>query len=124
MKSLLKTIYLILFISFSFTACKQVPTNELALANPQYFIESMEALSDVIVYDIFSPPVASRNYAYPSIAAYEVMAASDSSYQSLSGQISEFTSGPTAPTEEYSPAVASLSAFITTAKNFIFSEVF
>lgn len=122
MKNFLKTIYLLLFISFSFIACKQVPTNETALANPRYFIGSMEALSDVIVYDIFSPPVASRNYAYPSIAAYEVMAASDSSYQSLAGQISEFTSGPAAPTEAYSPAVASLSAFITTAKNFIFSE--
>jgi hypothetical protein len=102
--------------------CKKVVTNEPDLANPQYFIESMEALSDVIVYDIFSPPVASRNYAYPSIAAYEVMSASNDRYQSLAGQITGFTAGPTPPTEEYSPAVATLAAFIETARNFIFSE--
>lgn len=108
-------------VSFTF-GCKDVPTNEAALSKPQYFISAMQALSDVIVYDIFSPPVASRNYAYPSIAAYEIMAASNDHYKSLAGQIHEFTAIPASPIEEYSPSVAALEAFLVTAKNFIFSE--
>ena len=41
--------------------------------DPDIFHNSMQKLTDVIVYDIFSPPVASRIYVYPSIAAYEVL---------------------------------------------------
>lgn len=44
-------------------------------------------LTDVMTYDIFSPPVASRIYAYSHLAAYETMAKGDSSYVSLEGQL-------------------------------------
>jgi len=43
------------------------------IQNPELFQEAMQNLTDIIVYDIFSPPVASRVYLYPSIAAYETM---------------------------------------------------
>lgn len=36
-----------------------------------WYIGAVEQLSDVIVHDIFSPPVASRVYVYPCIAGYE-----------------------------------------------------
>jgi hypothetical protein len=49
---------------------------------------SMDKLTEVMVHDIFSPPVASRVYAYPSIAAYEIMALNNDSYRSLKGQVS------------------------------------
>ena len=42
--------------------------------DPEFFQNAMQNLTDIIVYDIFSPPVASRVYLYPTIAAYEVMA--------------------------------------------------
>lgn len=32
-----------------------------------------KALTDVIVHDIFSPPVASRIYLYANVAAYETL---------------------------------------------------
>lgn len=121
-KSLFSTLPIISLLTLMMCGCKDIPTNEEALSKPQYFISSMQALSDVIVYDIFSPPVASRNYAYPSIAAYEVMAASHPDYVSLAGQIHEFTAPPAPPAEEYSPAVAALEAFLISAKNYIFSE--
>jgi hypothetical protein len=41
----------------------------------------------VITHDIFSPPVASRIYAYSSIAAYEVIASQSDEYKPLSGKI-------------------------------------
>ena len=40
--------------------------------------------SNIIVYDIFSPPVASRIYVYPSIAAYEVLINDYPKYKSFS----------------------------------------
>jgi hypothetical protein len=35
--------------------------------------DAVKQVNDVIVYDIFSPPQASRVYAYASIATYEVL---------------------------------------------------
>jgi len=115
-----------LFIGFIISAfifgCKPVETNETGLANPKFYHNSVKKLSDVIVYDIFSPPVASRNYVYPNIAAYEVLANSSDQYESLSGQITGFTRGPALPEGDISPSVASIEAFLVTAKHFIFSE--
>jgi len=44
------------------------------IQDPELFQAAVQNLSDIIVYDIFSPPVASRIYMYPTIAAYEIMA--------------------------------------------------
>ena len=43
----------------------------------------MQNLTDICVYDIFSPPVASRVYLYPTIAAYEVFKAQLDKYDDL-----------------------------------------
>ena len=103
-------------------SCSPRQFDESSIADPEYLHRAMQKYSDVIVYDIFSPPVASRNYAYASIAAYEVLAHADSTYSSLSGQLKELTSIPDAPTETYSVSLAALEAFYQTARHFIFSE--
>tara|TARA_B100000902_G_scaffold324837_1_gene319184 strand:+ start:5770 stop:7122 length:1353 start_codon:yes stop_codon:yes gene_type:complete len=91
--------------------------------NPDIFHNSMQKLTDVIVYDIFSPPVASRIYVYPSIAAYEVLRNSFSNYKSLTGQLNGLNPIPEPDnTKEYSFPVASIHAFLTVAKDLIFSE--
>ena len=118
----MRKLFIGIIISTVIWSCKPVETNEVGLANPKFYHNSVKKLSDVIVYDIFSPPVASRNYAYPNIAAYEVLANTSDQYESLSGQITGFSAGPSLPEDEISPAVASIEAFITTAKHFIFSE--
>ena len=66
--------------------------------NPKLYSEVTGKLTEVITYDIFTPPVASRIYAYGHLAAYEVMAHSDSSnYVSLGGQIKDFENVPVPP---------------------------
>ncbi|MFN7791955.1 MAG: phosphatidic acid phosphatase, partial [Cyclobacteriaceae bacterium] len=55
--------------------------------NPEFLHRSMKAITDRIVHDIFSPPVASRIYSYVSVAAYEAAIQQDSSYRSLAGQL-------------------------------------
>ena len=62
------------------------------------FHAAVDKASEVMVHDIFSPPVASRVFAYPNIAAYEIIAQQDPRYQSLSGQISHMPAIPAADT--------------------------
>ncbi len=105
---------------FSTLSCQKENTH---IADANALHDSMKKLSDVIVYDIFSPPVASRVYAYPSIAAYEAAIHADPAYKSLAGQLHGLTSIPL-PEEgkEYAFDVSALQAFLTVGKALIFSE--
>ncbi|MEM1220392.1 MAG: vanadium-dependent haloperoxidase [Bacteroidota bacterium] len=91
--------------------------------DPEIVHRSMKKLTDVIVHDIFSPPVASRVYAYPSIAAYEVIQHMDPSYQSMANQLNQLLAPP--PPEagkDYCYPLASIQAFLQVGKALIFSE--
>jgi hypothetical protein len=91
--------------------------------NPAYLHNSVKKLTDVIVHDIFSPPVASRIYAYPSVAAYEVMVKSDTTLPSFAGKLNELTVVPSPQTDQViSYPVAAVHAFLETGKALIFSE--
>jgi len=80
-------------------------------------------LTSVIVYDIFSPPQASRVYAYSSVAAYEVMRQADTSYRSLAGQLTDFTPVPSrVPGAEYSLPLASVHAMMSVGMQLTFSR--
>src|ERR1044072_8423003 len=72
-------------------------------ATPLY--RSEKALTDVIIHDIFSPPVASRIYAYANISAYEVLAKAGNQYPSLHGLLKEMPSIP-APHQKISSSLA------------------
>ena len=91
--------------------------------NAEVFHKSMDKLTEVIVHDIFSPPVAARIYAYPSIVAYEIIRHTDSSYRSLEGQIHGFKNVPQPnPNEVYDFHLAAIYAFLQMGKELIFSE--
>lgn len=93
------------------------------LNDSELFLSTMKNLTDIIVYDIFSPPVASRVYLYPTIAAYEIMAqAMPEKYSSLSGQIHDLTQIPLPENERVDSRLAALMAFNQVGKNLIFSE--
>ncbi len=55
--------------------------------DPILYCKTVKELNDVVLENNFPPMIASRNYAYANIAAYETMAAGNPDYQSLSGQI-------------------------------------
>ena len=114
----------ILLVAFLYQACEQPnPNYQEEAAAPVTIHTAMQGLTDVIVHDIFSPPQASRIYAYPSIAAYEVMQQQDSSLTTLSGQLNGLTSSPK-PQQgvDYCYPVAAIAAFDEVAKALIFSE--
>jgi membrane-associated phospholipid phosphatase len=85
--------------------------------------EAVHDLTSVIVYDIFSPPQASRAYAYASIAAYEALRHDDSTYRTLAGQLNGLTPVPTpAADSEYYLPLAGVHAFMTVGKALTFSQ--
>ncbi len=119
---LLNTIIVIGVIGLA--GCKSEKASlELVKNQPSYLHEMVHQLSDVIVHDIFSPPVASRIYAYASIAAYEANAMGDPSYRSLAGQVNGLKEIPE-PQEGVTInfALASIKAFLDVGKELIFSE--
>ncbi|MEM9885853.1 MAG: vanadium-dependent haloperoxidase [Bacteroidota bacterium] len=88
-----------------------------------YLHRSVKQLTNVIVHDIFSPPVASRIYAYPSIAAYEILRHDHPNYRSLEGQLTGLSGLPQPEIDqEYCFPLASVHAFLTIGKALIFSE--
>jgi hypothetical protein len=84
---------------------------------------AMGQLTDVIVYDIFSPPQASRVYTYVSIAAYEALRHDDSTHRSIAGQVNGLTPvpAPTPGAQHYFP-LAGIHAFMTVGRALTFSR--
>lgn len=72
---------------FALAACQSNKDYTKFTADPFLYSRTVKHLNDVVLENNFAPMVASRNYAYANIAAYECMAAGDPAYQSLSGQI-------------------------------------
>ncbi len=84
-------IFLFLTLVFLFATCKNDNESYKTKAqNPEHFHGSMKAITDRIVHDIFSPPVASRIYAYCTVAGYEAIIHLDKNYRSLVGQVNGF----------------------------------
>ncbi len=80
------------------------------------------AVTDVMVHDIFSPPVAARIYLYTSLAAYETLVkAYPAQYQSLNGQVRMFPRIPD-PRQKVSYSLAAVYAFLLVGKNLVFSR--
>ncbi|MGB3607582.1 MAG: phosphatidic acid phosphatase, partial [Psychroserpens sp.] len=87
------------------------------------FHNSVDKVIEVMVHDIFSPPVASRVFAYPNIAAYEIIAQNDTAYHSLKKQIKHLEGIPKANSEtQINFSLAALVAHIDLSKQLIFSE--
>ena len=63
-------------------------------ADPNLYHESVDKLTEVIIHDIFKPPVAARIYAYANLAGYEALVPSDPSRVSLGGQLKGFEGVP------------------------------
>jgi hypothetical protein len=76
-------------------SCKQKPGNYAKDFNdPILYCKTVKKLNDIVMENNFPPVVASRNYTYANIAAYECITAGDSSYVSLAGQLRGLTSVP------------------------------
>jgi hypothetical protein len=125
-----KIIYHLLFfiISISFIHCgdntgiSKEEYTKLA-SNPEFLHRSVKQVTDIIVHNTFSPPVASRIYAYSSIAAYEVMRQSKpQEYETLAGQVKDLKPFPSISDSKTCIPMAAVFAYLNTGKNYIFTE--
>jgi hypothetical protein len=91
--------------------------------NADYIHRSIKEVTDVMVYDIYSPPVASRTYAYITVAAYETAINANPKYISFAGQLHGLTPVPRPDkSKQYSFALASAYAILTVGKSMVISE--
>ncbi len=114
----------LLCIAASLCACTQKSGDYARYsADPVLYSKTVKRLNDVVLYNNFSPVVASRNYAYANIAAYEAMAAGDSNYQSLSGQIKHLPRMPKPDTsKKIDYHLAALLSFVKVGNAVTFPE--
>lgn len=120
----MKKYFLIALVAIAFWGCKENTAYKAILNDPETYQRTIKQLTDVIVYDIFSPPVASRVYVYPNIAAFEIQAAfKPDTLVSLGGQLTGFATPPAPPAgQRIEPNLASLHAFMKIGQTLIFSE--
>jgi hypothetical protein len=91
--------------------------------NPEFLHAGVRRTVDIIRYDIFAPPIASRIFAYSTIAGYEAMVPGFTTYQSLAGQLNGLTSAPKPEAgKEYCYPLAGVNAMLVVSKALVFSE--
>ncbi len=111
---------------FTLGSCKEqakTPSKTTGtLSDVEYLHKAQKKLTDIIVTDIFTPPVASRVYVYPLLAAYEAGKFSQANASSITGQLKGFDKMPTPEAgKEYDFAVAAIKALCATAPKVVFS---
>lgn len=101
----------------------QIKTTPIVITPDDYYLTT-DKVTEIMIHDIFSPPVASRILSYPNVAAYEIIAVYNTKYNSLSGQLRELTPIPTFDSVNgaLNPQLAALIAHMEVSKGLIFSE--
>lgn len=118
-----------LFLVFlNVVSCQKKATPEeynAKAADPARYAQVLDKLTQVVIHDIFSPPVASRIYGYANLAGYEALAPFDPTYESMAGKIKRFSPSPKPEAgKDYCYPLASVKAFMTVARALTFSTNF
>lgn len=110
-----------LFIFSVFFTCKK-EYQSIDIITDDYH-NTVDQLTEVMIHDIFSPPVASRIYVYPNIAAYETLNQDNALYKSLVNQLNGLTSlNSNMKKASVNLKLASLIAYINVAKELVFTK--
>ena len=104
-------------------SCGNAEKSSLITVTSKDYHEAQDMLTAVMVHDIFSPPQASRVYAYTNIAAYEIIAQSQGdSIVSLKNKLNDFK-GISPPQDSLvNLKLAALISFIELGKHFVYSK--
>lgn len=91
---IMKKVFFAIVTVVLLASCRNSGEYKKVIHDPRLYSNTVKKLNDIVLENNFPPMIASRNYAYANIAAYEVIAAGDKSYNSLAGQIHGLTSMP------------------------------
>jgi hypothetical protein len=101
--------------------CGQKPKTAL-INDADVLHQNEDQLTHVIIYDVFTPPVASRIYGYTALASYEAMRYADPKYNSIIAQLKDFAKPPVPEKgKKYNFTLAATKAFFTVAHKITFS---
>ncbi|MFT5737904.1 MAG: hypothetical protein ACJAU2_000419 [Maribacter sp.] len=121
----MKRLLIILLVIIAPTSCKNkgATNNKEIIVSAEDLHATVDKVTQIMIHDIFSPPVASRIFAYPNIAAYEIVSQSHSEYRSLAGQLNGLTPIPKMDSvTSINPNLSALIAHMTLSKQLIFSK--
>lgn len=110
-------------LGVSLTAgCSPPAPDASELADPKLLHDAVEVTTSAMMESVTSPPVASRIYAYSSIAAYEALRPGSPEFQSLTAQLNGLAETPQ-PEQEgaYLLPISSVNAFLTVAEALVFA---
>lgn len=115
-----RLLLLIISIMLFTLSCKQ--KSNIIINNAAVIHQNQDELTQVIIYDIFTPPVASRIYAYTSLAAYEAIRFLKPGNGSLAEKMNGFGKMPVPdPNKKYNYTLAATQAFFSVAHKVTFS---
>lgn len=113
--------WLLSWLLIGLVACRPV-SEQWDVLPPQAIATAVQDLTMVMVEDIFSPPLASRTYAYSCIAAWEAFALCDTSATSISGMLNGFAADMPTPPVAADPHLSAILAFYGMGQQLVFSE--
>lgn len=118
----MRLLRIILVVILIVVACN--PENQVAKTDdPEILHRNEKNLTALIIHDIFSPPVASRIYAYTSLAAHEALRHMQPSEQSIVVKLKGFPEMPLPDKKKkYDFMLAASKAFYTVMSNITFSK--
>jgi len=119
----MKKMLTIILILVTVISCKKNATDaDIEKFCNAGFNEWNKKLTYVIMTDIFAPPVCSRIYVYPNIAAYEALMPKNKAYKTYGGRLNGFGAVPQPQAGEIIcyPLAASI-AFTTVATKLVFN---
>jgi len=104
-------------------SCTSKPKGDEKIATDADLLNrNVKQLTEVIIYDVFSPPVSSRIYAYTSLAAYEAARFEDPTSRSIVSGLHGFDSMPVPEkNKHYNFLLSATKAFFTVAEKVTFS---
>ena len=110
--------WLLLFMA----GCKQITQTDMDAFCKNQLPAWNKELTNVIITDIFTPPVCSRIYAYPNIAAYEALLPEQKIYTSYAGRLKGLEKLPVPDgSKKYYYPVSGIIAFTTVAQKMVFN---
>lgn len=118
-----KTLTILLFAATFLYACRQdKKASSKKIDDADIVHQNEDKLTQLIIYDVFTPPVASRIYAYASLASYEAIRFEQPDYLSLTEQLQGFGKMPEPDKgKTYNFTLAATWAFFSVARKVTFS---
>ncbi|KIC94000.1 vanadium-dependent haloperoxidase [Flavihumibacter solisilvae] len=100
-----------------FSSCSQKKAG-VSMTDAEILHQNQDLLTEVIIHDVFTPPVAARLYVYTSLASYEAMRHNKNGSASIAEQLSGFGKMPEPEKgKTYDYTLAATKAFFAVTRN-------